>query len=166
MYIGHAHLSFIHLFLQTPLSLCENIDTQVISLRILYSVLLPGFTLSTPISIFPDKVNRGHPSSVKNKHQNMSPPFFLSSHSLLLLRLAADFAVCQSVQTFFFFFWGFWGLSWQPKSTYASESSQKYKRESPGKVADPLVTLSPRGEAAALAVCVFDYNLWSRWLES
>lgn len=26
--------------------------------------------------------------------------------------------------------------------------------ESPGEVADPLVTLSPRGEAAALAVCV------------
>lgn len=29
-----------------------------------------------------------------------------------------------------------------------------YKGESPGEVADPLVTLSPRGVAAALAVCV------------
>lgn len=29
-----------------------------------------------------------------------------------------------------------------------------YKAESPEEVADPLVTLSPRGVAAALAVCV------------
>lgn len=58
------------------------------------------------------------------------------------------------------------GLPVDPNQHGRVRAVETYKGESSEEVADPPVTLSPRGVAAALAVCVFQCNLWSRWLES
>lgn len=46
------------------------------------------------------------------------------------------------------------GLLGDPNQHKQVRAVKTYKGESPEEVADPLVTLSPRGVAAALAVCV------------
>lgn len=94
MYIGHLNFQPKSFFgpynlrdpFPTLVVVTENAGTQVISLQNLQSPLHPGFTLSTPVSSLPDKVNRGHPSSVKNKHQNTSHAFFYTSHSLTFVK--------------------------------------------------------------------------------
>lgn len=46
------------------------------------------------------------------------------------------------------------GLLVDPNQQERVRAVKTYKGESPGEVADPPVTLLPRGEAVALAVCV------------
>lgn len=75
--------------------------------------------------------------------------------SLCALPLAASqpycrFSLCPSAQIMRLLV----GLLGDPNQHERVRAVKTYKGESPGEVADPLVTLSPRGVAAALAVCV------------
>lgn len=115
-----------------------------------------------PISIFPDKVNRGHPSSVKNKHQNMSPGSFLPSLSLFLLVFPSDLLQIHSLSVLYrlslLIYLKFLGwVAWQWYTTYASGSSEKSEGESPGDVYLTLWWLShPEGwQQPSLCVCVW-----------
>lgn len=128
--------------------------------------MFPDFAVSS----LPDKVNRGHPSSVKSKHQNSGCAllFFcsfslsLSVHSLCVTGCYRRTVKPHSVQIMRLLA----GLPVDPNQHGRVRAVKTYKGESSEEVADPPVTLSPRGVAAALAVCVFQCNLWSRWLES
>lgn len=128
--------------------------------------MLSAFTLSSPVPSFPGKVNRGHPSSVKNKHHNTTPAFLSAELALFVLSLSLSFPrsfflslpvsrsahpqFVPSVQIMRLLV----GLHGDPNQHERVRAVRTYKGESPEEVADPLVTLSPRGVAAALAVCV------------
>lgn len=125
------------------------------------SLLLPGFTPFHPCSSFPDKVNRGHPSSVINKQQNSSCDicifslFFLCNFFSACHTHAVDF--CPVV------------YGWVTRATPINMSLREESKRISEKVLNKWMTLwwlsHPEGWRPR-SLCAFQCNLWSRWLES